>query len=81
MPKFMDLHNNLPLPDDVIREIKAGQQAGARDEFGVCQLDLYYNPEGTVFCLLDAPDADAVRKHHDAMGVACGDIHQINSLS
>ena len=81
MPKFMDFHSDLPLPDEVIRQIKAGQQAGTRDEFGVCQLDLYYNPEGTVFCLVDAPDAEAVRKHHGAMGVSCGDIHLISSLS
>ena len=81
MPKFMDFHNNLPLSDEVIRSIKAGQEAGARDEFGVCQLDLYYNAEGTVYCLMDAPDADAVRKHHDLIGIACGDVHQIASLS
>ena len=81
MPKFMDHHNDLPLPDEVIQNIKAGLEAGARDDFGVSQLDLYYNAEGTVYCLLDAPDADAVRKHHEAMGVSCGDVHQIDALS
>ena len=81
MPKFMDYHNDLPLPDEVIQNIKAGLEAGARDEFGVCQLDLYYNAEGTVYCLLDAPDVDAVRKHHEAMGASCGDVHRIDALS
>ena len=81
MPRFMNFHTNLPLPDEVIRLIKADCEAGARDESRVAQLDLYYNAEGTVFCLLDAPDADAVRKHHDAMDVTCGDVHKIDSLS
>ena len=81
MPKFMDHHDDLPLPDEIIQNIRAGQVVGARDEFGVCQLDLYYNAEGTVFCLLDAPNADAVRKHHEAMGAPCGDVHQIDALS
>ena len=80
MPKFMDFHDDLTIPDEEIQRVKAGWQAKTRDEFGVLQLDLYYNAEGTVYCLLDAPDADAVRKHHASRGVACGDVHQVSSL-
>jgi hypothetical protein len=30
--------------------------------------------------LLEAPDAEAVRKHHAAIGVPCGDVHQVTGI-
>jgi hypothetical protein len=30
-------------------------------------------------CLLEALDEDAIRKHHTALGVPCGDVHQVDS--
>ena len=38
------------------------------------------NADGKVYCLLEAPDADAVRAHHDTVGVSCGDVHQISGV-
>jgi len=52
-------------------------QDGVFDEHGVRQVELFHNADGKVYCLLEAPDADAVRKHHDTVGVACGDVHQV----
>lgn len=80
MPKFMDSHVNLPLPAEVVQSIRVDAKAGTRDKFGVAQLELYHNAEGRVFCLLDGPDEDAVRKHHEAMGVSCGDVESVESL-
>jgi len=80
MPTFMDYHDDLKLPADAIKEIAQGARDNATDEFGVRQIELYHNPEGKVYCVLDAPDADAVRKHHAAIGVACGDVHEVNKL-
>jgi len=51
-----------------------------RDAHGVAQLEAYYNPQGRVFCLLDAPDEDAVRRHHADLGVDCGPVHPVESL-
>jgi hypothetical protein len=28
------------------------------------QVELFHNPEGQVYCLLDGPDEDAIREHH-----------------
>jgi hypothetical protein len=30
--------------------------------------------------LLEAPDAEAVRSHHAALGVPCGEVHQVSGL-
>jgi hypothetical protein len=80
MPKFMDYHDDLKLPEQAVAEIGQGTRDGAVDEFGVRQLELYWNPEGRVYCLLDAPDEDAVRRHHAALDVPCGEVHKVESL-
>lgn len=80
MPKFMDVHDDLKLPQEAIDQMAQGTRDGATDEFGVTQLELFYNAEGKVYCLVDAPDDEAVRKHHAAVDVPCGDVHQVSSL-
>ena len=80
MPRFMDYHDDLKLPAEAIAEIGQGAKAGTADEFGVRQVELFHNPDGKVYCLLDAPDEEAVRKHHAALDVPCGDVHRVDSL-
>ncbi len=79
MPQFMDYHDDLKLPQEAIDSIAAGKNKA--DEFGVRQVELFHNPDGKVYCLLEAPDEEAVRKHHAALDVDCGDVHQVSSLA
>ena len=81
MPRYMDFHDDLHLPAEAIDQIARETREGKADEFGVRQVELFHNAEGKVYCLLDAPDADAVRRHHAALGVECGDVHEVNGLS
>jgi hypothetical protein len=80
MPKFMDFHDDLKLPPEAIAAITQGTREEAADEFGVRQLELFHNADGKVYCLLEGPDEDAIRKHHAALDVPCGDVHQVDSL-
>ncbi len=80
MPTFMDFHDDLKLPENAIDQITRDTKEGNADQFGVRQIELYYNAEGKVYCLLEAPDADAVRRHHAALGVQCGDVHEVKGL-
>ena len=80
MPRFMDFHADLKLPAEVIEQLRSETQAQRFDEFGVRQVELYHNHDGHVYCLLEAPDAEAVRRHHAALGVPCGEVHQVDSL-
>jgi hypothetical protein len=77
----MDFHDDLKLPPEAIAEIGEGAKAGVTDQFGVRQVELYHNADGKVYCLLEGPDEDAIRKHHEAIGVECGDVHQVDGLS
>lgn len=79
-PRFIDLHDDLKLPAEAIDQIAAGTRAGATDEFGMRQIELYHNADGKVSCLLQGPDEAAIRKHHQALSVPCGDVHQVTSL-
>ena len=80
MPRFMDFHDDLKLPPEAVAQIGQGARDGVSDEFGVRQVELFHNEQGKVYCLLDAPDEDAVRKHHAALDVPCGEVHQVSSL-
>ena len=80
MPMFMDVHDDLKLPPEAIEQVRQGTRDGTKDEFGVRQVELYYNADGKAYCLLEGPDADAVRKHHAAIDVPCGDVHEVSSL-
>ncbi len=81
MPRFMDFHDDLKLSPEAIDEIAQETRDGATDEFGVRQVELYHNTtDGKVYCLLEGPDEDAIRKHHAALDLPCGDVHQVSSL-
>ena len=81
MALFIDFHENLKLPDEAIAQIAEDTRNARADQFGVRQVELYHNPDGKVYCLLEGPDEDAIRKHHAALGVPCGDLHQVDSLT
>jgi hypothetical protein len=81
MPRFMDFHDDLKLPPEAIDQIADDTRNGKADQFGVRQIELYYNGDGKVYCLLDAPDEEAIRCHHAALGVPCADIHHVSSLT
>jgi hypothetical protein len=80
MPRFMDFHQDLKLPAEGIAQIADDTRQGRADQFGVRQLELYHNDEGAVFCLLEGPDEDAIRHHHAARDVPCGDVHRVDGL-
>jgi len=80
MPTFMDYHDGLKLSPEAIEQLTQDTRDGATDEFGVRQVELFYNADGNVYCLLDGPDEEAIRNHHAALEVPCGAVHQVNSL-
>jgi hypothetical protein len=81
MARFMDFHEDLQLPADAIAQLAEDARNARADQFGVRQIELYHNAEGKVYCVLDGPDAEAIRAHHAELGVPCGDVHQVDSLS
>jgi hypothetical protein len=80
MALFMDFHEHLPLPREVIAQISDDSRNERADQFSVRQVELYHSASGQVYCLLEAPDEEAVRKHHAALGLDCGPVHQVDGI-
>lgn len=81
MPRFMDFHDDLKLPAEAITQIAEDTRNAKADQFGVRQIELYHNTDGQVYCLLDGPDEEAIRQHHAALGVPCGDVHRVEGIT
>jgi Protein of unknown function (DUF4242) len=76
MPKFIDAH---PLDPLTAEQLRAAQQSPP-DEFGVSHHDILYStPENKLYCVLDAPDREAIEKHHAKIGVTCDWITEVES--
>ncbi len=78
MPRYMDVHN---LPG-----VKAGAVAEAhmkdlqeQDKHGVKYVKYWVDEEkGKVFCLVDAPNADAAHTvHRNAHGLVADEIYEV----
>jgi hypothetical protein len=62
MPRFLDAHSMKDFDEETLQQA----QNLPIDEFGVKHLNILYNSEADkVFCLLDAPNKEAVEKHHE----------------
>ncbi len=50
------------------------------DEFGVTHHDILFSEkDDQIYCVLEAPDAEAVEKHHAAAGIHCDFVHEVQS--
>ena len=70
MPKFIDHHAMGPTAPEMQEGIAERIRAGQPDEHGVTGLNVFLGKDGTAFCLSEAPDAEAVVRAHEAVGLA-----------
>ena len=76
MPKYMDEHQMEPFTAEQLREL----QNAPPDEFGVTHHDVLFNEEeNKIWCILDAPNKEAVEKHHEKAGLKCDWIREVKS--
>ena len=83
MPTFIDYHEKLPaMPPEAMAQVQANLKAHKTDAFGVTAVNLFMGSKGEAYCMSEAPNADAVKKAHDAMGIPlkAHDIHQVKAL-
>jgi len=78
MPTFLDAHD--------LGNMSEGQLMQAqnlpKDEFGVTTKNMLYNKEvNLLYCILDAPNKDAVQKHHQKFGLKCNWITEVKTTA
>ena len=79
MPMYMDTHKQVP---DLTAEAVAGahqRDLEVQGKHGVNYLQYWYNEaEGTVFCLVDAPNEEAaVAVHKEAHGLVADEMVEV----
>ena len=79
MPMFMDTHKNVP---DLTAEAAAGvhqKDLEVQSKHGVNYLRYWFNKaEGTVYCLVDAPNEEAaVAVHREAHGMVADEMVEV----
>lgn len=80
MPLFMDVHEQLP-DGAGLADVAGAHQADlqTQDAYGV-RYQRYWVDEanGKVFCLVEAPDADAaIKVHREAHGLVADKIYEV----
>jgi len=78
MAKFLDVHSLNGFEEKTLRKL----QPSPVDEFGITHDNIIYNKEEDKFyCLLDAPNREAVEKHHHKAGVKCEWIMEVKTTA
>ena len=78
MPQFMDVHTGMT--GVTAEQLRAAHQADVdiQDAEGVDFQRAWADPmSGHVFCLSEAPSADAVQRVHERAGHPADEIHEI----
>jgi uncharacterized protein DUF4242 len=79
MPKFLDVHPMKGFDEETLRK---WTMPAPVDEFGVKPENIFYNKEeDRFFCLLDAPNKEAIEKHHARFGLKCEWITEVETTT
>ncbi|HET6800453.1 MAG TPA: nickel-binding protein [Nitrososphaeraceae archaeon] len=78
MPRFLDVHSLEGIHDEgTLRKL----QQSPRDEFGVKHINIFFNRQANIcFCLLEAPNREAVESHHEKYSIKCNWITEVQSI-
>ena len=78
MPKFLDAHTLGNVTEDQLRKA----QNMPKDEYGITHTNIMYNKaENKAYCLLDAPNMEAVQKHHEKLGMRCDWVMEVKTTA
>jgi hypothetical protein len=78
MPEFMDVHRSMKgvTPEQLLEAHRA--DLAIQDEEGANFKHAWGDPvSGMVFCLSEAPSADAVRRIHERAGHPADDVYEV----
>jgi hypothetical protein len=76
--RFLDVHPTGGVNEEMLKKM----QNELPDEFGVITENIMYNFEDNkVFCLIEAPDKNAVENHHAKYGIKCEWIVEVKTTS
>jgi len=76
MPMFIDVHAMKPFTAEELKKL----QNAPPDEFGVTHHDILFNEkDDKIYCVLDAPNEEAIHNHHAKAGIRCEWVREVKS--
>lgn len=76
MPRYIDQHAMQPLKAEQLRELQDAEV----DEFGVTHHEIIFSEkDNKVWCILDAPNMDAVKKHHAKANIKTDFVFEVET--
>lgn len=73
MPVFLDVHNIPSLGNKKVEEL-----IDSKDEFDVTPINILFNRDVDLcYCLLEAPNKEAIEKHHSKFNMRCDWITEV----
>ena len=79
MPTFIDRHRAATVPHQVRRQLTQEARDGHLDVHGVRPIG-HWLEDGWLYCVLEAPNLTALCQHHDAHGLACNTVRELDGL-
>jgi Protein of unknown function (DUF4242) len=76
---FIDRHLAETVSDEAFARALLEAEEHRVDAHGVLVVG-HWLESGRVYCVLEASDAQAVRKQHAALGLPCDDLHEVEPL-
>jgi Protein of unknown function (DUF4242) len=78
MPTFLDAHQLGGVTEEQLRKA----QAAPVGQDGVRTVNILYNTnENKAFCVTEAPNREAVEKHHQDVGMKCDWITEVKTTA
>ncbi len=75
---YLDAHDLGNVTEEQLKQT----QNSPKDEFGVIHKNILYNKEeNKAFCILDAPNKEAVEKTHQKLGTKCNWITEVKTTA
>jgi len=82
MPTYIDHHEKLELTPEMEQAFAERLRSGQTDENGVKGINMFLTKDGGAYCLLEAPDQDAIVRTHANGGteIQRGDVVEVRAL-
>jgi hypothetical protein len=76
MPTFIDRHELVVVPKATRHQLYLEVVQGVIDSSGTKPLG-HWIEDGVIYCVLEAPNKNAVCQHHASRGLSCDELHPI----
>jgi hypothetical protein len=81
MPMFMDKHQGAEMAGDMRKNLENEVRTKKKDANGVITRGVVMDQQAReMMCICEAPNEEAVRKHHQDAGMQISELHRVDAI-